>query len=144
MAILAKYNKFLLNQNNGVAPINFESDTIKVAITTSDYVPSATSHVYFSDVTNEVTGTNYSSGGTAIGSKTVTENAGVVTFDGDDVTWFAHLSGFSDGRYGIVYKSTGTASNSPLFGYIDFITDKGNVGGDLTIQWNATGIATWQ
>lgn len=144
MATLAKYNKFLLNQNNGVAPIDFDSDAVKVAIATASYVPSATTHDFFDDVTNEVTGTNYTAGGTAIANKTVSEAAGVVTFDGDDVTWTAHASGFSNGRYGIVYKSTGTASNSTLFGYIDFVTDKGNVGGDLTIQWNASGIATWQ
>lgn len=143
MATLAKYNLFLKNQNDGSAVIDFNTDTIKVAVASSTYTPSPTTHDFFNDVTNEVTGTGYTAGGAAIGSKTLTESSGTVTFDGADVTWSADASGFSNGRYGIIQKDTGTASTSPLFGYMDFLADKGNLGGDLTIQWNASGIATW-
>lgn len=143
MATIAKYNSFLKFQMDGTAPIDFNTDTIKVAITTSTYTPSATTHDYFNDITNEVSGTNYSSGGSSLASLSLTESSGTVTFDAADVTWSAHASGFSTGRYGIIYKSTGTSSTSPLFGYIDFVSDKGNVGGDLSLVWSASGIATW-
>lgn len=143
MATIAKYNKFLKNQMDGTAVIDFNTDTIKVALVSSSYTPSATTHDFFDDITNEVSGTNYTAGGATIGSPTLTESAGVVTFDGADVTWTQSAAGFSTARYAIIYKSTGTASTSPLLGYIDFGSDKGNVNGDLTIQWNASGIATW-
>ena len=61
-------------------------------------------------------------------------------YDAADTTWSAHASGFSTARYAVIYKSTGTASTSPLIGYIDFTTDQDNVNNDLTIKWNASGI----
>lgn len=142
MATITKYNKFLKNQFDGTAVIDFNTDTIKVALVTSTYSPSATTHDFFDDITNEVSGTNYTAGGATIGSLTLTESSGTVTFDGADVTWAQSGSGFSTARYAIIYKSTGTASTSPLIGYIDFTADKGNVSGDLTIQWGAGGIFT--
>ena len=143
MATLAKYNSFLKNQLDGTAPIDFNTDTIKVAVTTATYTPAPTTHDFFNDITNEVTGTGYTAGGATLASLSLTESAGTVTFDAADVTWSANAAGFSNGRYAIIYKSTGSSATSPLFGYIDFVSDKGNVGGDLTIQWNASGIATW-
>lgn len=142
MALINKYNSFLKNQFNGAAVIDFESDTIKVAVVTSAYTPSATAHVWFSDITNEVSGTNYPAGGVALSSKTITESAGTVTFDAADVTISQSSSGFSNGRYVILYKDTGTASTSPLIGYINIGLDKGNVVADLVIQFAPAGIFT--
>lgn len=124
--------------------IDFDTDTIKVSLSTSTYVPSATAHAAFNSVTNEVTGTNYTAGGSTLSAATVTDSSGVITFDAADVTWAANAAGFSNARTAIIYKSTGTAATSTLFGYIDFVTDKGNVGGDLTLQWNVSGLCQWQ
>ena len=57
---LTLYDNFRLSQMNGTA-VNFSSggDTIKVAVTTSSYAVSQTADDFFNDVTNEVTGTNY-------------------------------------------------------------------------------------
>ncbi len=52
--------------------IDWDADTLKLAILTSSYTP-ATTHQYFSDVSaNQVTGTGYTAGGTAVSSKTNT------------------------------------------------------------------------
>lgn len=142
MATITKYNAFLKNQFNGTSVIDFDTDTLKVALVTNTYVPNAATHVFFSDITNQVTGTNYTAGGTAVAGKTLVEAAGVVTFDGNDVTWLQSATGFSTARYAILYKDTGTAATSPLIGYIDFTADKGNVTGDLTVQWGAGGVFT--
>jgi len=144
MATITKYNLFLKGMFNGDtnAVIDFDTDTIKVALATSAYTPSATTHDFFNDITNEVTGTNYTAGGAEITSKTLTESSGTVTFDGADVTWSQSGSGFSNARYAIIYKSTGTSSTSRLIGYIDMTSDKGNVAGDFTISWAGTGVFT--
>lgn len=108
----------------------------------SAYTPAPTTHDYFDDITGEVSGTNYTAGGATLGSVTLTESSGTVTFDAADVTWTTSGTGFTNARYAILYKSTGTSSTSPLIGYIDFTTDKGNTTSDLTIQWGTSGVFT--
>jgi len=144
MATITKYNLFLKGMFNGTANavIDFDTDTIKVALATASYSPSATTHDFFNDITNEVTGTNYVAGGAEITTKTLNESGGTVTFDGDSPTWSQSGSGFSTARYAIIYKSTGTAATSRLIGYIDMTSDKGNVAGDFTISWAGTGVFT--
>lgn len=142
MASISKFNLFLLNQFNGTAVIDFDTDVVKVALATVAYVPNAATHDFFDDVTNEVVGGGYTAGGATVANPTLAEAAGVVTFDGDDVTWLQNAGGFEDARIAIIYKDTGVASTSPLVGYIDLISDKGNVNGDLTIAWNVDGIFT--
>lgn len=132
------YNGFKKNIQNG--GIDLDSDTIKLALLTSAYTPDIDAHVNFSDVSaNEVSGTGYAAGGASLANKTVTQdntgNAGV--FDADDVSWPGSTI---TARYGILYKSTGTPSTSPLIGYIDFVTNKISTGDTFTVQWDATGI----
>jgi len=140
MAAITFYNKFKENQIDGDAVIDFDTDTIKVMLVSSAYVPNVATHDFKDDVTNEVAGTNYVAGGVALASKTVVLAGSVVTFDAADATWLQSLAGFSNARYGVMYKDTGVAATSPLIGYLNFVTDKGNVSGDLVIQWSASGI----
>lgn len=129
-------------QQWGTAPINFSTDTIKVALVTSTYTPNQDTHDFFNDITNELTTANgYTAGGATLASKTVNTVTATNTiyFDAADVSWTASGGNIGPFRYSIVYKSTGTPSTSPLIGYIDWVTDQtittGNVG---TIQWDAT------
>lgn len=147
MATITKFQEFLklqLNGGGGTAAkvIDFDTDTIKVGLVTSTYTPDYDAHTTWNDITNEVTGTNYTAGGATLGSTTLTESAGTVTFDAADTTWSQHASGFTTARYAIVYKSTGTASTSTLVACVDLVSDKGNVTGDFTLAWDAAGIFT--
>ena len=74
---------------------------------------------------------------------TLTEVSGTTTFDAADVLWLQNAAGFSTARYAIVYKATGVDNTSTLIGIIDFVTNQGNVTGDLTIVFSAAGIATF-
>lgn len=139
-----KYNKFLLGQMGGVNAVDFDTDTIKVALFTNAHVPAPTTATYFSDLANEVTGAGYTAGGATLSGVTLTEAAGAVTFDASDVTWAANASGFATARYAVIYKATGTPGTSRLIAYIDLGVDKTNVGGDLVLQWSASGIMIWQ
>lgn len=131
------YNGFKAKIMDG--SIDLDTDTIKVALVTSSYTPDQDAHVFFSSVTNEVSGTGYTAGGASLANKTVTQdntdNEGV--FDADDVSW---TTATITARGAVVYKSTGTASTSPLICYIDFGADKVSTAGTFSIQWNAEGI----
>lgn len=126
---------------NGV--FDLDTDTIKVSAHTNTYSINQDTHDFFDDVTNEVTGTNYTAGGATLASPTVTRSTGTVTFDGADIVWTQSGAGFSTGRKFVVYKSTGSAPTSRLFSVVTADADVGNVTGDLTIAWNPSGIATW-
>ncbi len=125
------------------AVFDLDTDTIKVSAHTNTYAPNQDTHAFFSDVTNEVTGTNYTAGGATLGTVTVNRSTGTVTFDAADVVWTQSASGFSTARKFVIYKSTGTGTTSRLFSVVTADADVGNVSGDLTIAWNSSGIATW-
>lgn len=134
------YNRFKYQQlgDTGVTPINLKTDTIKVALVTSSYSPSADSHDFFDDVTNEVSGTGYSAGGntlTVTTSQDNTDDEGV--FDAADTSW---TTSDITARGAVIYKSTGTASTSPLICYIDFGADYTSVGGTFQITFASEGI----
>lgn len=139
------YYPALLGQWAGTANgvFDLDADTIKVSAHTNTYTVNQDTHDFFDDVTNEVTGTNYTAGGATLGSVTLTRSTTTVTFDAADVVWTQSGAGFSTGRKFVVYRSTGTASTSRLFSVVTADADVGNVTGDLTIAWNASGIATW-
>lgn len=124
----------------GSAPINFSSDTIKVALTTSSYTPDQDSHDFFDDITNEVSGTGYTAGGATLANKATTQdntdNEGV--FDADDTTWTTAT--ITNARYAILYKSTGTAATSPLICAIDLGADYSSTAGTFLLPWPAEGI----
>lgn len=139
------YYSSLLGQWNGLANAVFDldTDTMKVSAHTNTYAPNQDTHAFFSDTTNEVSGTNYTAGGATLASPTVTRSTGTVTFDAADVVWTQNAAGFTTARKFVVYRSTGTAATSRLYSVVTADADVGNVTGDLTIVWNASGIATW-
>lgn len=132
------YNAFKSELMKG--SFNLTSDTIKIALVSSSYSPNIDSHVFFSDVTNEVSASgSYSAGGGTLANKTVTQDntddEGV--FDADDISF---TSATITARGAVVYKSTGTASTSRLICYIDFGTDVVSTAGTFAIVFNSEGI----
>lgn len=141
MAVTAKLYVNALKQAFN-KEIDFDTDTIKVALLTNSYTPDQDADDYFSDISaNEAAGTGYTAGGATLGSKTVTVDAGTntVIFDGDDVSWAASTV---TAHYAVVYVDTGTASTSALIGYADFGVDISSTAGTFLIQWDEGGIFT--
>lgn len=132
--VYAKAQKALANKE-----IDFDTDTVKVMLCTSSYTPNQGTHDYKDDVTNEVSGTGYTSGGATLASKTANVSGNVLTLDAADVTWSTSTI---TARYAVVYIDTGSASTSPLLAYVDFGSDVTSSGGNFTITWDATGIVT--
>lgn len=130
------YNSYKAKILNG-ANIDLDTDTIKVALCTSSYTPSIDNHDFFDDITNEVSGTGYVSGGATLASVTVTQNNSVdkAIVTATNSTW---ASSSITARYAILYKSTGVASTSPLICYVDFGANATSDGGDFVIDWDDT------
>jgi hypothetical protein len=90
--------------------LDFDTDVIKVLLTTDAYVPDQDAHDYRNDVTNEVTGTGYTAGGNTV----------AVTVTRDDVNnrvniVFAATSwptATITARRAVYYKSRGGASSA--------------------------------
>jgi hypothetical protein len=132
------YGNFLLKALN--KEVDFDTDTIKVALLSSSYTPDQDAHDYFNDVsTYEVSGTGYTSGGATLASKTATYDSAtnVIVLDAADTTW---SSSTITARYAVIYDSTGTSSTSALIGYVDFGSDQSSTNGNFTITWDSTGI----
>lgn len=133
------YNAFKARQL-GSAPVAFPTDTIKVALVTASYTPDQDAHDFFDDITNEVSGTGYTAGGSTLANKATTQdntdNEGV--FDADDLAWTTAT--ITSARYAIVYKSTGVSSTSPLICAIDLGSNYSSSNGTFTLPWSAEGI----
>lgn len=131
------FNQFKLKQNNGNA-IDLDTDTIKVMIVTSAYTASL-AHDFKDDITNEVSGTNYTAGGTAISGVTLALSSNTAQWVHADITWLQSAgAGFSTGRTFVWYKDTGVAGTSPLIMYMTEASDFGNVAGDLILDGSAS------
>lgn len=140
MPLYAKFPENALGGNSsGDAPIDFLSDTIKCALCTASYTPNQTTHEWFSDITNEVSGTGYTAGGATLGSKTLSASSLVTTLDAADPSW---SSSTITARYAVFYKDTGTAGTSPLIAYADFGGNISSTNGTFTVVLNASGLAT--
>ena len=122
--------------------VDWDTDTIKVALVSSSYTPNQDSDDYWDDVSSyEVTGTGYTAGGATLASKTVgyTSGTNVTKFDAADVSW---TSSTITARYAVVYLSTGSSSTSVLIAYVDFGSDQSSSSGTFSISWSASGIFT--
>lgn len=140
------YYTTLLAQWNGSANIHDldeAADDMQVSAHTNTYTVNQDTHDFFDDVTNEVTGNNYTAGGANIDTQTLSRSTNTVTFDGADVVWLQHATGFSNARKFVVYRNSGAAGTSRLFSVVTADGDVGNVTGDLTLAWASAGIATW-
>lgn len=144
-ASITIYNKFLEYMADGT--IDLDGDTFKVALVSSTYTPSASTHTVYADITNELSTANgYTAGGATLGTVTWTESGGTVTFDAADASWTAS-GGSITARYAVIYDDTpSTPVAKPLVAYVLLDTTPADVtatdGNTFTLSWNASGIFT--
>lgn len=127
------------NLVDGTSVWDWNTDTIKISLHTVTYTPDQDTHDFYNDVTNEVSSANYTAGGATLASPTIVYDTGTneIRLDATDAAWTTVTF---TARYAVVYKSTGTASTSPLIAYIDFGADQTVSGGNFTIVFDATGV----
>lgn len=111
--------------------IDFDTDTFKMILVTSSYTAAKT-HAKRSDVTNDVSGTGYTTGGNAAAATCTKDN----TNNREDIT-FAITSWTTatiTARAGVIYKSRGgLASADELVAYVDFGTDVTSTAGTFSV-----------
>jgi hypothetical protein len=119
--------------------IDLDTDDIYCMLTLG-YTPDIDAHTKRSNVTNEITGTGYSTGGVQLTGKSVsadnTDNEGV--FDADDITITSSTLS-ADGC--VLYKRRGGASSADeLITYIPFGSTISSTSSNFKITWGAEGI----
>lgn len=120
------YTEFLNSLLDSNPAIDFDTDTIKVAMVSAAYTPSA-AHQFLSSVSGVV--------GTAQTLTSPTVSGGA--FDAADVTFTAVTGSQVVGL--VIYKDTGVAGTSPLVAFIDQVASGLPVtpnGGNISIAWD--------
>lgn len=124
------YNSAVDDMARGL--IDFDTDTFKAMLVTSTYSPNKDTHDKRDDVTNEVTGTGYTAGGTTC-AVTVTKDTAndKVTITLGSVSW---SSSTITARGCVYYKSRGGASSADeIVAYNDFGGDVSTTGGTFSV-----------
>jgi hypothetical protein len=124
------YNSALNDMATGA--IDFDTDSFKIILVTSSYTPNKDTHTKRSDVTNEISGTGYTSGGVST-AVTVTNDTANDRIDINfaDVSW---ASATLTAAAAVIYKTTGTASTDNLVAYLDFAGNVISTNGTFTVD----------
>ena len=131
------YGITFLNALKNTLALDLDSDTIKIMLVTSSYTPDFGAHDFKADVTNEVSGTGYTSGGNTLSSLALTQTSGTIKFDAADTSWSSAT--ITNARGAVIDDSL---TDDPLIAYIDFGSDFSSSNGTFTIAFNAGGIFT--
>lgn len=124
------YNSAIDDMARGA--IDFDTDTFKIMLVTSSYTPNKDTHDRRDDVTNEVSGTGYTTGGSTIACTVTKDTANdKVTLSFAATSW---ASSTITARAAVVYKSRGGASSADeLVFYNDFDADVSTTNGTFTV-----------
>jgi hypothetical protein len=120
--------------------IDLDTDTLGVMLVTDTYTPAA-AHDFRNDVTNEASGTGYTTSGQALTGVTVTISGEEVRIDCDDPSW---ATATITARAAIFYKRRGGASSADeLICSCRFTpnADVTSTAGTFTVQIPANGFA---
>jgi hypothetical protein len=119
---------------------SMEAEDNKELMTTDTYTPDFTAHDFRDDVTNEVSGAGYSTGGVAVTSTQITLAADVLTFDAADTVYPTVT--VANAMAGVLYFVVGSAATDQLVLLQDFVTAASSTAANFTIQHSGTGILT--
>lgn len=128
----------LLNEQNGTAAIDWDTDTIRLALfgVTATVTTVDTSQSFYSSFTaHEVTGTGYTAKGVQLTGVSVSVSGSYVILMANPVTFTSNAAGFTGARWGMIFKDSGAPLTSPLKARLDLGTTRSNQGGDLVINW---------
>lgn len=109
---------------------------------TANFVGSS-SNTQRSDLTNEISGTGYTTNGQALSSVTWTQANGTVTFDAADATW-PSATFTTNPKYWVIYDNTAVTKDLVCFGDCDTANAAGIPvsASTFVVSFNAAGIFT--
>jgi hypothetical protein len=120
---------------------SLEAEDNKVMMITDSATPNFDTHDFRNDYNaTEVSGTGYSTGGTAITSTEITVSTGTLVFDGADVSWSS--STIANAMAAIGYTNVGADTTDQLIWLSDFVNAASSSNGTFSVQWSGSGIFT--
>jgi hypothetical protein len=121
---------------------SLEAEDNKVWLISDSATPNFDTHDFRNDlVANEVTGTNWAAGGVALTGTEVTLSSGVATFDATDVS--VASTTITSAMASVLSFNVGSDATDQLVCLHDFVTAVSTVNGTFAIQWNASGLVTF-
>lgn len=125
--------------NDGsLTQVVYSSNTMKCSLHTA-YSANNDTHDFFDDASaSEITGTGYTTLGVTLASKTSTYDTASdqIRLDAADPSWTTSTLSATDA---VIFKTTGTASTSPMLSNIDFGATVTTTAGTFQITLDATG-----
>lgn len=123
---------------------DYVNDTVKVAMFTNAITPNFSTDTAYGAApynANEVSGTGYTAGGVALGTKTISESpTGTLMIDAADSSWAS--STITNARCALVYDATVASPVNAALCLVNFGADYSTSSGTFTIQWASGGIWT--
>ncbi len=113
--------------------IDLDTDTFKIMLTTSSYTPNQDTHDFRDDVTNEVSGTGYTTGGATLSGFSGAYDTGSNQYR---VAWTSPTwsTATITARTAVIYKSRGGASSADeLVAYCTEAGDVSSTAGTFTV-----------
>ena len=120
---------------------SLEAETHKALLCEDGYTPNYDTHDFRNDVTNECTGTAYTTGGVTITTTEITiasPSAGVLKYDHDDAQWAS--STIANAMALVGYFNVGSSATDMLIYLLDFVTAVTTSNGLLLVQINSNGV----
>ena len=122
--------------------IDLDLETHKVAMFTDSVTPNFSTDTAYGSApynANEVSGTGYTAGGTALTTTALSESpTGTIKWDADDTSW--STSTITNAKFALIYADA-LAGNNVIVG-INFGSNFSTTAGTFTIQWASGGILT--
>ena len=123
--------------------VDLDLETHKVAMFTNSITPNFSTDTAYGSApynANEVSGTGYSAGGTALTSTALSESpTGTIMWDAADTSWSS--STITNARCALIYADALAGNNAIVL--VNFGADYSTSNGTFTIQWASGGIFTW-
>lgn len=119
--------------------VDLDLETHKGALFTNTITPNFTTDTAYAVApynANEVTGTNWASGGATLTGTTVTGTGGTLVFDANDVS--VATTTISNARCYLLYADALAGNNAICL--VDFTADYSTIAGTFAITWAAGGI----
>lgn len=116
--------------------VNLNSDAVKVMLASASYTPNQATDAFQSALgANEISGTGYTAGGTALTGTSLTNAANVLTLAAANTAW---PTATFTARYAVIVDTQpGSAATNPLIGYIDFGANQSPSGVTFQINWTS-------
>jgi hypothetical protein len=117
----------------GDGTIDLDTDTFKLALFTTGYVPTATQQAFAAIATDEISHSSYTDNGETLAGVAWTRTAGQVKFDANDVAITA-TSGSLSAKYAVIYDDSTATAGDPVTDALVCYSNLSSTGGSVSVS----------